>query len=164
MPEPVLGLRFSAQEPIAACRRSALTPLYTSCMAACLVAGAHHAALALEERRGSPGNVGAGLENCVSQDWIHFGKQDQSAVLDDTDHRRVRAEMIRRYPVIENDGFPTSRMILWQRASGELVYIAVIDNPNKPGESCFSATFAAERFDQTLLLHRKYLVPGGGDR
>jgi hypothetical protein len=111
-----------------------------------------------EERRGSPGNVGAGIESCVSQDWIHFGHGDQSAALDEADHRRVRAEMIRRYPVIENDGFPTSRMILWQRMSGELLYIAVIDNPNKPGESCFSATFAAERFDLSLLLRRKYLL------
>jgi hypothetical protein len=127
----------------------------------CLAAGAGGAG-AVEERRGSPGNVGPGIENCVSDDWIHFGKDDQSAVLDDADHRRVRAEMIRRYPVIENDGFPTSRLILWQRHSGDLLYIAVIDNPNKPGESCFSATFAAERFDLTLLLRRKYLVAPGG--
>ena len=122
-----------------------------------LAAPAH----AVEERRGSPGNVGPGIENCVSQDWIHFGKEDQSAVLDANDHRLVRAEMIRRYPVIETDGFPTSRTILWQRSSGELLYIAVIDNPTKPGESCFSATFAAERFDLSLLLRRKYLVQGG---
>jgi hypothetical protein len=139
-----------------------MTLLTTSCVAACLAALAHPAAHAVEERRGSLGNVSAGLENCVSQDFIQFGPDDQSAVLDEGDHRRVRAEMIRRYPVIENDGFPTSRMILWQRASGALVYVAVIDNPNKPVESCFSATFAAERFDLTLLLRRKYLlVPGG---
>jgi hypothetical protein len=132
--------------------------------AACLVVGLALAqtAGAVEERRGSLGNVGAGIENCVSQDWIHFGNDDQSAVLDEADHRRVRAEMIRRYPVIEGDGFPTSRVILWQRSSGDLLYIAVIDNPNKPGESCFSATFAAERFDLTLLLRRKYLVVPGG--
>ena len=136
--------------------------LTTSCLTACLAAFAHHAVHAVEERRGSLGNVGAGLENCIGRDVIHFGKDDQSAVLDEGDHRRVRAEMIKRYPVIENDGFPTSRMVLWQRASGGLVYIAVIDNPSKPGESCFSATFAAERFDLTLLLRRKYLlVPGG---
>ena len=137
--------------------------LTTSCLAACLAAFAHFAAHAVEERRGSLGNVGAELENCIGRDFIQFGPHDQSAVLDEGDHRRVRAEMIKRYPVIENDGFPTSRMILWQRGSGALVYVAVIDNPNKPGESCFSATFAAERFDLTLLLRRKYLaVPGGG--
>lgn len=139
-----------------------MTLLTTSCLAACLAAFAHHAVHAAEERRGSPGNIAAGLENCVSRDFIEFGPDDQSAVLDEGDHRRVRAEMIKRYPVIESDGFPTSRMVLWQRASGALVYIAVIDNPRKPGESCFSATFAAERFDLTLLLRRKYLlVPGG---
>lgn len=126
-----------------------------------LAAGAVGAG-AVEERRGTPGNVGPGIESCVSDDWIHFDKDDQSAVLDETDHRRVRAEMIRRYPVIENDGFPTSRLILWQRHSGDLLYIAVIDNPNKPGESCFSATFAADRFDLTLLLRRKYLLAPNG--
>jgi hypothetical protein len=132
--------------------------------AACLVVGLTAAlpAAAAEERRGSPDNIGPGIENCISDDWIHFAPGDQSAVLDEADHRRVRAEMIRRYPVIENDGFPTSRIVLWQRRSGELLYIAVIDNPNKAGESCFIATFAAERFDLTLLLRRKYLmVPGG---
>jgi hypothetical protein len=139
-----------------------MTLLTTSCLAACLAVFTHHAVHAVEERRGSLGNVGAGLENCVSQDFIRFGPDDQSAVLDEADHRRVRAEMMRRYPVIQDDGFPTSRIVLWQRASGGLVYIAVIDNPNKPGESCYSATFAADRFDMTLLLRRKYLlVPGG---
>ena len=72
--------------------------------------------------------------------------------------------MIRRYPVIETDGFPSSRIILWQRRAGELVYIAVIDNPSKPSESCFTATFSAERFDMTLLLRRKYLAPGEAAR
>ena len=140
-----------------------MTLLSTSCLAACLLAGLHPAAHALEEKRGSPANVGATLENCVSHDFIRFGSDDQSAVLDEGDHRKVRAEMIKRYPVIENDGFPTSRMVLWQRGSGELLYVAVIDNPNKPGESCFSATFAAERFDLTLLLRRKYIaVTSGG--
>ena len=139
------------------------TPCLAACLAACLVMLAHPTAHSVEERRGSLGNVSAGLENCVSHDYIQFGAEDQSAVLDEGDHSRVRAEMIRRYPVIEGDGFPTSRMILWQRASGALVYIAVIDNPKKPGESCFSATFAAERFDLTLLLRRKYLAgPAGG--
>ena len=119
----------------------------------------HASGHALEERRGSPGNVGVGIENCVSVDWIHFGKNDRSVTLDDADHRLVRAEMIRRYPVIETDGFPSSRTILWQRQSGELLYIAVIDNPAKPSESCFTATFSAERFDMSLLMRKKYLAP-----
>ena len=73
-------------------------------IAASLVMAFHAGSHALEERRGSPGNVGAGIENCVSVDWIHFGKNDRSVTLDDADHRLVRAEMIRRYPVIETDG------------------------------------------------------------
>ena len=138
--------------------------LHNLCIAATLVAAVHAGSHAIEERRGSLGNVGAGIENCVSQDWIHFGKDDQSATLDEADHRLLRAEMIRRYPVIENDGFPSSRTVLWQRKAGELVYIAVIDNPAKPSESCFTATFSAERFDMTLLLRRKYLAPVGADK
>ena len=136
-----------------------MTLLHLSCIAAGLLAGIHHSAHAIDELRGSAGNAGAGITNCVSHDWIHFGSRDQSAVLDDADHRLVRAEMIRRYPVIESDGFPSSRTILWQRAGGDVIYIAVIDNPTRPGDACFTATFAAERFDVTPLLRVKYLVP-----
>ena len=126
-------------------------------LAVCLVIAAAHSAHALDERRASPGSAGAGIENCVSNDWIQFGSRDQSMVLSDADHRLVRAEMLRRYRVLENDGFPSSRTILWQKTGGALVYIAVLDHPAKPGRACFSATFAAEKLDATLLLRRKYL-------
>ena len=80
-------------------------------------------------------------------------------MLDAADHRMVRAEMVRRYPVIETDGFPSTRTILWQQRSGELLYIAVIDPPAPPGEACFTATFSADRFDVTPRLRGKYLAP-----
>lgn len=99
----------------------------------------------------------AGIENCISEDWLHFGGQDHSAVLDEADHRRVRAEMLRRYPVIAADALPSSRTILWHKASGELLYVAVVDNPARPGQACFSATFAAGKFDLSTVLRRKYL-------
>ena len=133
--------------------------LAVACVATCLVAAVQHGAQAIEERRGSEGKVGAGFENCVSRDWIHIGSQDQSAILDAADHRLVRAEMIRRYPVIETDGFPSTRTILWQKPTGELLYIAVLDHPAKPGQACFTATFSAHKFDLSLWLRGKYLVP-----
>ena len=132
--------------------------LQVACAATFLLVAVEGGVQAVEPRRGSPGNVAASIENCISHDWIHFGERDQSAVLDDPDHRLVRAEMIRRYPVIAGDGFPSSRTLLWQPAAGELLYIAVVDNPAQPGQACFSATFAAHKFDVTLLLRRKYLA------
>lgn len=133
--------------------------LFAACLAAASAGALHRSAHAIDERRGSPGNASASIESCVSHDWIHFGSEDQSAVLDDADHRMVRAEMIRRYPVIESDGFPSSRTILWRRRTGELLYIAVIDNPTNAREACFTATFAAERFDLTPGLRKRYLPP-----
>ena len=133
--------------------------LQVACAATCLFVAIERGVQAIEPRRGSTGNVAASIENCISHDWIHFGERDQSAVLDDAVHRLVRAEMIRRYPVVAGDGFPSSRTLLWQAAAGELLYIALVDNPAQPGQACFSATFVAHKFDATLLLRRKYLVP-----
>jgi hypothetical protein len=131
-------------------------------LAAGLAVAAHAHVLAAEERRSAPDNVATAIESCVSQDWIHFGSGDQSAALDEADHQRIRAEMTRRYPMLGGDGFPSTRTILWQRAGGGLLYISVIDHPSQPGQTCFTATFAAERFDQTLMLRRKYLLPEEG--
>ena len=133
--------------------------LTVTSLVACSIAFVHDGAHAIEKGRSSLGQAGASIENCVVHDWIHFGSQDQSAILDDTDHRLVRAEMIQRYPVIENDGMPASRTILWQKPSGELLYVAVFDDPVPPGRACFTATFSADKFDATSRLRRKYLVP-----
>jgi hypothetical protein len=102
------------------------------------------------------GNV-AGLPSCVSADWIQFARDDQSALLDEGDRRTVLAEMHRLYPVIEHDGLPVSRIVLWRRGGGQLLFIAAIDNPRKAGEACFIATVSAARFSMTVPLLRKYL-------
>lgn len=98
----------------------------------------------------------AAIESCVSREWIAFGSGDQSAVLDEADHRIVSAAMFRLYPVVEQDGLAPQRLMLWQKRSGETLYVALLPNPQKPNEACFTATFAAARFDMTLLLRRKY--------
>ena len=96
------------------------------------------------------------IENCVSREWIAFGSGDQSAVLDETDHRMVSAAISKLYPIVDQDGLAPARLLLWQKRSGETLYVALLPNPQKPSEACFTATFAAARFDMTLLLKRKY--------
>jgi hypothetical protein len=98
----------------------------------------------------------AAIENCVSREWISFGSGDQSALLDADDHRVVSAALVRLYPVVERDGLAPPRLMLWQKRSGETLYVGLLPNPMKPSEACFTATFAAARFDMTLLLRRKY--------
>ena len=98
----------------------------------------------------------AAIESCVSREWIAFGSGDQSAVLDDGDHRVVSTAIFRLYPVVEHDGLAPQRLMLWQKRSGETLYVALLPNPQKPSEACFTATFAAAKFDMTLMLRRKY--------
>jgi hypothetical protein len=97
------------------------------------------------------------IESCVSHEWIAFGSGDRSALLDETDHHAVSAAISRLYPVVEQDGLVPQRLLLWQKPSGETLYVALLPNPQKPSEACFTATFAAVRLDMTLLLKRKYL-------
>ena len=96
------------------------------------------------------------IENCVSREWIAFGSGDQSAVLDDGDHQAVSATIMKLYPVVAQDGLAPQRLMLWQKRSGETLYVALLPNPEKPSEACFTATFASARFDMTLMLRRKY--------
>jgi hypothetical protein len=55
-------------------------------------------------------------------------------------------------------------LLLWQKRGGETLYVALLPNPQKPSEACFTATFAAARFDMTLLLKRKYFPAPGSVR
>jgi len=72
----------------------------------------------------------------------------------------VSAAITRLYPVVERDGALPSRVLLWQPRSGEMLYVALLANPDRPTEQCFTATFAASKFDATLLLRRKYFFSG----
>jgi hypothetical protein len=99
------------------------------------------------------------IESCVSPSAIEFGVLDQRVALDAGDQARVQSEMERRYPVLAQHGFPVSKIVLWQKSSGEALFIALLQHPSKPDESCFTATFAAARFDGVGTLKRKYLRP-----
>lgn len=99
------------------------------------------------------------IESCVSSGAIQFGATDQHVALEPDDHSRVLAEMERRYPVLVQHGFPVSKIILWQKTGGEALFITLLEHPRRPQESCFTATFAAARFDGIATLKRKYLRP-----
>jgi hypothetical protein len=99
------------------------------------------------------------IESCVSQAAIQFDPIEQRVLLDAEDQARVQAEMEQRYPVLARNGFPVSRIVLWHKKSGESLFIALLDHPEKAGESCFTATFAAARFADIDTLRRKYLRP-----
>jgi hypothetical protein len=98
----------------------------------------------------------AAIESCVSREWIALGSGDMSAVLDEADHRMVSSAILRLYPVVEHDGWVPQRLMLWQKRSGEVLYVALLPNPGKPSDACFTATFAAAKIDATLMLRRKY--------
>jgi len=99
------------------------------------------------------------IESCVSASTIRFGGADQHATLEPDDAQRVHAEMLQRYPVLAQQGFPVTRIVLWLKASGETVFIALLDHPSKADVACFTATFSAQRFDDIAHLRRKYLRP-----
>jgi hypothetical protein len=100
------------------------------------------------------------IASCVSHEALQFKSGDASAVLDDADRDFVSAAMLERYPVLQRDGFVPTHIILWQRQGGELLYVTLLANPQRPSEMCFTATFSASRFDFTQSLQRKYFLPG----
>lgn len=108
---------------------------------------------------GAAENAAMRIESCVSQDAIHIGPADQRALLDADDQSHVQAEMEKRYPVLAQHGFPVSRIMLWQKTGGAAVFITLLDHPHEAQQSCFTATFAAVRFEDIALLRRKYLRP-----
>jgi hypothetical protein len=99
------------------------------------------------------------IESCVSSSAIVFASADQYVTLEPADAERIQAEMVQRYPVLQQHGFPVSRIVLWHRASGESLFITLLDHPTKADEACFTATFSAARFDGIAELKRKYLRP-----
>jgi hypothetical protein len=107
----------------------------------------------------SAGDAPARIESCVSGSAIEFGAVDQHVALDADDQARVYTEMQQRYPVLAQHGFPVSRIVLWHKAGGEPVFIALLEHPTQADASCFTATFAAARFVGIAELKRKYLRP-----
>jgi len=108
---------------------------------------------------GAASDIATRIESCVSASTIEFDAVDQRVALDADDQARVHAQMQQRYPVLAQHGFPVSKIVLWQKSGGEALFIALLEHPSKPDQACFTATFAAARFDGLGTLKRKYLRP-----
>jgi hypothetical protein len=96
------------------------------------------------------------IESCVSSDALEVGAGDRHAFLDDGDRAEMAAAIAERFPLLLRDGFAPSRLLLWDRPGRGWVYVAVIENPRKRGEQCFTATVSAPTVPATRQVLRKY--------
>ena len=104
------------------------------------------------------GGTHARIESCVSHDAIEFSIGHNSALLDAGDRLQVTVAMQQRYPMLQADGFAPSHVMLWRRPGADWLFVALLANPHKPGEVCFTATFSAAAFALTPVLLKKYFA------
>ena len=109
-----------------------------------------------EEIRPPLGAVANSIESCVDRQPIRFQAADRRALLDLADAAMVSAALVRRYPIVDRDGLAPKRIVLWRKPGADWLYIALLENPARPDEICFTATFVASRFDVTPPLIVKY--------
>lgn len=127
---------------------------------ALLAAGVAGPAQALEEGRPFPGSRADAIEGCAAGPAIRFSPADRRAILDAADAAAVSAALVQRYPMVERDGLAPQRLVLWHKPGADWLYIALLENPARPSEVCYTATFVAARFDLTLPLLVKYFGAG----
>ena len=132
-------------------------------LVAAVAAGLTSTALAREEVRTSAAASVESIVSCVDQQALHFGPGERRVLLDALDAADVGAALTRRYPVVQRDGLTPQRIVLWQKSGGPWLYVALLENPKKPTEHCYTATFVAERFDLTGPLVSKYFGAGPAD-
>lgn len=104
------------------------------------------------------GGAHARIESCVSHDAIEFSIGHNSALLDAGDRLQITAAMQQRYPMLHADGFAPSHLLLWRRPGADWLFVALLANPHKPSEVCFTATFSAAVFELTPVLLKKYFA------
>jgi hypothetical protein len=107
----------------------------------------------------APGHV-AVVESCAGGQPITLGIAEPRALLDEGDRQQVHAAMLARYPVLGRDGFAPLQIVLWRRADFEWLYVSIGAHRDKPGELCFTATFAAGVFELSPALRQKYFFAG----
>ena len=100
------------------------------------------------------------IENCAGGPNLRLQSNDRRALLDDDDRRRLRSAMRDRYAVLARDGFEPLQILLWRKAPRELLYVSLAAGLDASDVLCFTATFAAEVFDLTPALTRKYFFEG----
>jgi hypothetical protein len=132
------------------------------CHAALLAVMLAGACRAREEGRPVATTITDAIESCVDKSSIRFGPGDRRAFLESTDTAAVSAAITRRYPMIEQDGLTPQSHVLWRQPEFGWVYVALLVNPAKAGEVCFTASFGADKFEMTTTLIDKYFGAGGG--
>jgi hypothetical protein len=120
------------------------------------LASAGGAVMAREEARTSAAASVGAITSCVDQQALRFAAGDRRVLLDASDAVSVGAALARRYPVVERDGLAPQQIVLWQKNRGAWLYVALLENPKKATEYCFTATFVADRFELTGPLVFKY--------
>ena len=123
---------------------------------ACSLLAASGAVSAIESIRPSPNAAAGTIESCVDRQPIRFRADERRVVLDAADAATVSAALIQRYPMLERDGLAPQRILLWRKAGAEWIYVALLENPAKAGDVCFTATIRAGSLNGTKALLRKY--------
>jgi hypothetical protein len=96
------------------------------------------------------------LESCVSSDALNVAAADRHVFIEDADLADVASAIAARFPLLQRDGFEPSRLLLWERPGSGWLYVAVIENPQKRGEMCFTATVTAATVGITREVLKKY--------
>ena len=115
---------------------------------------------AREDTRPFPGGRANTIESCVGGAPIRFRPDDRRAWLEAADAAAVGAALTRRYPVLDRDGLLPDAIVLWRKPVDGWLYVTLLSNPAKPTDVCFTATFAASRFEPTAALLVKYFGAG----
>jgi hypothetical protein len=97
-----------------------------------------------------------GFESCVDGAAIRFGADDRYAMLEGADARLASDSIVARYPLVARDGLAPRDIVLWRHPQFGWVYVALLVNPAKAGELCFTGVFGASAFDATARLLDKY--------
>jgi hypothetical protein len=123
---------------------------------ACLLAAGAGEAQGREELRADAATITDAIESCVDTSTLRFRADDRHVLLDTADADAVRAAIVLRYPQIEQDDVAPQRIVLWRHPTFGWVYVALLVNPAKPGELCFTASFGADKFEMSPALIAKY--------
>ena len=109
--------------------------------------------------RFAPGEPMA-IESCAGGPGIRLRSDDRRALLDEGDRKRLQDAMTARYSVLQRDGFAPVQILMWRKAPNELLFVTLAPNFDAADALCFTATFAAEIFELTPALTRKYFFEG----
>lgn len=100
------------------------------------------------------------VRSCAGTDTLEIDLRGEAVMLDESDRRGAAAAMLERYPVLARGVFEPAAIVLWRRPGQGWIYVALTTPQQPPPAWCFSATFAAQVFDFTPALQRKYFSAG----